>query len=222
MGYDIVFLNFATTGVSNPVQPLQIGAVCAFVSWKKYTSRFIAPGRSIERRATEKHGLYTDRAGRKLFKEGVEIRCEDRETEIRAFMNWLDKRFKKKVILVSHRSFGYHSKILLESLAKYNIDHRKIAGFCDSLYMAHRLCPEEHPYSLDQLSGRKLTYNALDMAFVLRFTVKIKLVRQNSDDSLNRTIKNPKNYKTKAELMNKKMSKSAENALNEQFRAMCF
>ena len=71
MGYDIVFLNFATTGVSNPVQPLQIGAVCAFVSWKKYTSRFIAPGRSIERRATEKNGLYTDRAGRKLFKEGI-------------------------------------------------------------------------------------------------------------------------------------------------------
>ena len=52
--------------------------------------------------------------------------------------------------------------------------------------------------------------------------MKIILVRQNSDDSLNRTIKNPKNYKTKAELMNKKMSKSAENALNEQFRAMCF
>ncbi len=199
---EYIFFNLATSGLDNKRAILQIGAVHSYHPYKKFNG-YIQPGRHIHEKATKMHGYTTDRSYKKLFdKHGHELLCLDIQTQLRLFMNWMHRNFRGRVVLVSHKSFGYHAKVLLENLQNCNISYQKIAGFADSLVMCRNIYPKQ-PHNLEDMiealgisfgyKGKALSYHALDRAYAIRRLVKRLAYEEQT--TFSRFVRQPEHYR---------------------------
>ena len=206
-----IIFNLATSGLDNDRAILQIGAVHSYHSYKKFNG-YIQPGRPIHQKATEQHGYTTDGSFTKLFnKHGHELHCLDIQTQLQCFMNWMYTNFRGRVVLVSHKSFGFHAKTLLENLQKYNISYQKIAGFADSLVMCRNIYPKQ-PHNLEDMiealditlyKGKALSYHALDRAYAIRRLVKRLAYEEQT--SFSRFVRQPEHYRTTNQIIQANM-----------------
>ena len=169
MAPNVVFFDLETTGLTQPIRPVQIGAID---SWGRHSyNQYVHPGRSIEPGATKVNKLFL-RSG-SLFRvgEGDELDTMDLAEALQDFLNWLENTVGGNCVLIAHNCFNYDAKVLIESLHAENMfddyDHI-ITGFSDSLLASQRLY-HGPPHKLSAMMSRvglvaRETHDALEDA----------------------------------------------------------
>jgi len=147
----VVCFNLKTTSFKGPIWPvrlLQIGAVDSYGN--EIFDQFVWPGH-IPRKALR--GSRFRIKGNRLHRDDLgPLKTTDARDALENFMECLeDLACGGKVILVAHHC-GYHVKLLLELLQKFNIPYEDtIEGFCDSLKASRVLYPGFHHKLADML-----------------------------------------------------------------------
>jgi hypothetical protein len=142
---NIVFFHIETTGQTEPVRPLHIGAVD---SWgEDEFDMYVWPGRDIETGHSE---LFTE--GGQMFRtwhEGEPLPCQPLEAALVAFMAWLAE-VQGSVVLVAHGCHHDQGKVLLRNLEEFQIPWEgTVTGFTDSRVAAERTVPGAAEHGLD-------------------------------------------------------------------------
>jgi len=144
----VVFFDLETTGFSEPIRPVQIGAV---ESWgRKKFDQYVYPGKKVERKASEINGCYVK--GGRLYRQGEgELQTQNLENGLRSFINWLES-LGSKVVLVAHNCRLYDARVLLQNLEELDIPYKHvIMGFSDSLLASKKLFPDAESHKLSKM-----------------------------------------------------------------------
>merc|ERR1719427_2496770 len=174
---EIIFFDLETTGFSNPIRPLQIGAVN---SWgdRQYNG-FLVPDRYVEPSAVSVNGYTTD-LQELYFKYNLVEQAVGLEEGLEMFLRWLDG-FDQRVVLVGHNCFNYDARILVDNMKEFNVFWDRpesiIMGFSDSLLASRAMYPDLSHHSMGHMAdevvdGRLVTHDALDDAKCCRSIIR--------------------------------------------------